>query len=389
MSNSFGEILDRHKGNGPGFDLLRIGLAITIVYVHSIGIAGGPPAAAVLTTNAQGQIALNVPTDFGPALWAILRQIKSLLTFNSTDTRFIELLVPMFFSLSGFLVTGSAFRTRNLPQFLAFRILRIVPALFTEVSLSALCLGPLLTVVPLSVYFSDGKFYAYFGNIVGHIQYLLPGLFINNPIEGVVNGNLWTLPPEFYCYLLIALLIASGLLFSRTIFSALFIVGTGAVMWLNPAMNDTSHPVYCFFCGAMFFHWREHVPFSPWLIALSAAIIYVQMVGPSSYYFYPAFLSYLTVCIGLTRLPRISLFQKGDYSYGVYLYGFPITQALVLLIPQLKGHGVLLFVVGLPVVLAFAILSWHAIEKPCLALKRVVSRWQSPTHALAPSEERP
>ena len=82
-------------------------------------------------------------------------------------------MVPAFFALSGFLVTGSALRLRATVPFLTFRFLRILPALFVEVTLSALVLGPLFTRLPLAHYFSDPQFMRYFGNIAG-THHVLP-----------------------------------------------------------------------------------------------------------------------------------------------------------------------------------------------------------------------
>jgi len=62
----------------------------------------------------------------------------------------------------------------------------------------ALILGPLLTEFPLSAYFRDSEFWAYFLNILGEIHYHLPGLFIHNPTTAV-NGQLWTVPFELAC----------------------------------------------------------------------------------------------------------------------------------------------------------------------------------------------
>ena len=99
-------------------------------------------------------------------------------------------LVGAFFALSGFLVAGSALRTKSVRVFLSFRVLRIVPALMTEVALSALVLGPIVTVKPLAQYFSGAEFYQYFGNILGLVRYPLPGVFANNPRANFVNANL-------------------------------------------------------------------------------------------------------------------------------------------------------------------------------------------------------
>jgi len=99
---SVGDVMRANGGAGPGFDLLRLLLALAIFSSHSFFTSQG---------------------DDG-SLW--LSPMRPLLMA----------MVPMFFGLSGFLVTGSAVRTQSLPVFMTFRILRIVPALVTEVMLS-------------------------------------------------------------------------------------------------------------------------------------------------------------------------------------------------------------------------------------------------------------
>src|SRR5690349_21595590 len=38
--NSIGNVLDRHRGIGPGFDFLRVFLAVCIVFVHALLATG-------------------------------------------------------------------------------------------------------------------------------------------------------------------------------------------------------------------------------------------------------------------------------------------------------------------------------------------------------------
>jgi peptidoglycan/LPS O-acetylase OafA/YrhL len=59
--------------------------------------------------------------------------------------------------------------------------------------------------------------------------------------------------------------------------------------------------------------------------------------------------------------------RVGDYSYGVYVYAFPLQQTLVERLPSLQPLA--LFALALPCTLAVAMLSWHALERPALALK--------------------
>ena len=380
---SMDDVLTNHGNVGPGFDLMRIALAFIILYFHCWFIAAG---GASWLGPEFGHAAINAPgattsavMHSGSVLWQKLHDARLALVFNHTDTHYGDILVPMFFALSGFLVTGSAFRTRLIRSFLTFRILRIVPALFTEVTLSALFLGPLLTVYPLAKYFSDEKFFAYFGNIFGFVHYELPGLFLSNPAPIIVNGNLWTLPPEFYCYLITAAMLVSGILFDRFAFSILFLISSlfffVANLFVSFDDQITGHHapiiVYYFFCGSMLYHWREYVPYNRWLFIGAIGAVYLHYMSSGGHLFiFPVFVTYITIFLGLTNLPRIPVIQSGDYSYGVYLYGFPITQALVNVAPQLRGHGIWVAATAIPLTFAFAGLSWHLVEKPMLALKR-------------------
>ena len=152
------------------------------------------------------------------------------------------------------------------------------------VTLSALFLGPLLTTFPLVSYFSDPLFIAYFGNIVGHVQFTLPGVFHNNPLPEVVNGNLWTLPPEFYCYLLTAGAMMTGLIFNRIAFSVLFALMTVITLWQNPSGKDLLNPFTVFSAEFFFYHWRHYIPFNKWWLLPCSLVIYWQMVVVSSVY---------------------------------------------------------------------------------------------------------
>jgi peptidoglycan/LPS O-acetylase OafA/YrhL len=64
----------------------------------------------------------------------------------------------MFFALSGFLVIGSAFRTRRVLPFLTLRFFRIFPPLLVEVTLSAVVIGAIYTTLPLDGYYTSKGF---------------------------------------------------------------------------------------------------------------------------------------------------------------------------------------------------------------------------------------
>jgi peptidoglycan/LPS O-acetylase OafA/YrhL len=283
----------------------------------------------------------------------------------------------MFFALSGFLVTGSALRLRKTSTFLAFRFLRIVPALGTEVALSALVLGPAVTILEIADYFRDPLVYRYFANIAGIISYRLPGVFLNNPARETVNLNLWTLPGEFYCYAAMAFCMVSGLAYNRRfllIFVGLLMCVLAPINLFTdfdvvPAALPTHALAIYFLVGVAFYHWRERVPVHPAIFILCGALAYVLLLSRHTVYLVPPLLGYCTVFAGMVRLPKSRLLASGDYSYGVYLYGFPICQATMVALPWLRGNwGGLMLIAGI-ITCLFAAFSWHLIEKPALKLK--------------------
>jgi peptidoglycan/LPS O-acetylase OafA/YrhL len=359
--DTFGSILDRNRGEGPGFGVLRLGLAVSILLFHARYLSRTGDLAAPASAASQA-----IPQWFSPS-----------------HVVFVFML-PAFFCLSGFLVTGSALRLRSVVPFLTFRVLRLLPALLVEVTLSALILGPLFTNLSLRDYFNDPQFFRYFGNIVGWITFRLPGVFEAN-YSPVVNGNLWTLPSELDCYLITAALMLTGLAYRRAVITIIMTLVTVALIVLNTlygfgALLDASNSTttylsphvltYYFFIGMMFYHWREYI-LSRWTaFGVATVASYALLSFPHAVYLAPIFVTYVTVFLGVRALPEFKWLRTRDYSYGIYLYGFPITQALLAMSPALRGHGYLLFVRGVTGAMIFAAMSWHMIERRALALKR-------------------
>lgn len=344
---SAGEVMSRHRGAGPGFDWLRLGLSLAVILLHSFHTAYGYRPGASLAQGAAG-----------PVFAAIL---------------------PMFFGLSGFLVTGSALRTRNLKVFLSFRVLRIVPALLTEVTLSALLLGAVMTTLPLADYFTDRRFLVYFGNVVGWIHMQLPGVFDANPRSGIVNQNLWTLHPELFSYAVMAAMMATALAYDRrrltivwgvlTLALAVINIATG---WYEPrGVYPSLVLIYAFVTGVVAFHWRDKIPVDGRLAVLAAVVAYALHGLPEVIFLVLFAHVYLMIWLGMQTFPRIGWLQTGDYSYGLYLYAFPVQQTLVALVP-LAREWYWNFLLTVPITLVIAMLSWRFVEKPALALKRYV-----------------
>jgi peptidoglycan/LPS O-acetylase OafA/YrhL len=80
----------------------------------------------------------------------------------------------------------------------------------------------------------------------------------------------------------------------------------------------------------------------------------------------------MTIYLGLLEPKRISLVSSGDYSYGLFLYGFPIQQATIATLGAVGHHWFVNTAVALPVTFAIAFFSWRYIEKPALGLRSVL-----------------
>ena len=304
---------------------------------------------------------------------------------------FLPIILPILFALSGFLVAGSLYRSPSLRAFLALRIIRIFPALIVEIGLAAIVLGPIFTVLPLSDYVHSPLFHAYFLNMVGDVQFVLPGVFENNPERSIVNSQLWTVPFELECYLTISVLALIGMFRSIRLVVPIFVASTiGLICWNsyygivpNPAGGVSGRLlVLCFLAGVVVYAFRNKIPLQ-WGLA-SACFVGSMICVRYRYASYasPIMFAYLTAYLGLLNPRRSFIVKSGDYSYGLYLYSCPIQQAVAVL---LAGH--LAFTTNLlasfPIIVIFALFSWWCVEKPFLNLKKFVVG--APTAPLARS----
>jgi peptidoglycan/LPS O-acetylase OafA/YrhL len=341
LATTFLDRMELTSGRSSGFDYMRVLLAMTIIGVHT------------------------VMTSYGAAT-----QVKML---EHPLGRPLLLLVPMFFSLSGFLVAGSWERCRTIFSFLGLRVLRIFPALTLQALISTLIVGPIFTILPLSIYFHDPLLIRFFWNAIGHTEYLLPGVFINNP-DLAVNGQLWTVPWELDCYLILSVLAVVGVMKRRlllvlalAIVQALltihaFFMSHGESMSLSGILISV-----CFMWGLALYRYRDRVPWKAELAAVSFAVSYIGLMLPDGKYLITLPVAYFTTYLGLLNPPRDRWLLSGDYSYGLYVFGYPVQQA-VANFPELRVWWINLFI-ALPGAFVIAWLSWRLVEHPALGLR--------------------
>lgn len=289
-----------------------------------------------------------------------------------------SLAVDVFFVVSGFLVTASYLHRANLEVFLKSRALRVLPAYAACMLLSAAVLGAVYTELPLRDYFSNPATSAY---VITNLRFgvdlvwTLPGVFTHNPHPDVINGSIWTLPAEVRMYLWVGVLGMLGVLRKRwlanLVFLALLVVGILRPDQLPLVPQPDFVRLAAFFLfGAFCYVNRDWMPVSDWLLLAVAALMVILRHSHLFPWALGAFVAYGTLWFAYR--PNFRFFNRfGDYSYGLYLWGFPVEQAVAHAF-ETPTRPVLIFVIALPLTLLCAVLSWHLIEKPALRLKRNV-----------------
>jgi peptidoglycan/LPS O-acetylase OafA/YrhL len=79
--------------------------------------------------------------------------------------------------------------------------------------------------------------------------------------------------------------------------------------------------------------------------------------------------AYMTVYAGLLNPYKFNILKGADYSYGVFLYGYPIQQAFASS-GKWTHYWWLNILVCVPLAFLVAAFSWHFVEKPVLFLKK-------------------
>jgi peptidoglycan/LPS O-acetylase OafA/YrhL len=203
----------------------------------------------------------------------------------------------------------------------------------------------------------------------------LPGVFETNAIPSTINGSLWTLRFEFDCYIALAAIWIIGGFKARKWIRApvvsLVSVGILAVA-VELHRNDVHQPAFILFfsfaCGTGAYLWRDRIRLSR--IASVIALVVAAAVN----FFVPcptllcAVYFYALLAFGFQKSPGLEWYNKlGDYSYGTYIYAFPIQQTLASTFPRMSPIEMFLF--AFPITVLMAVLSWKFVERPALALK--------------------
>lgn len=289
--------------------------------------------------------------------------------------------VAIFFVISGFLVASSRQRSSSVGRFLLKRALRILPGLLFVCLITVFALGPMVTTLPVDGYFDHPLTRGYFNNLtMFDVAFSLPGVFKDNIYPIAVNGSLWTLPIEAFMYVLLAfgrpvflqrwtMLLLSVILMLVWQMRATEWLASGAHLWTTLPLYYTVRYGIFFALGTTAYLWRDKLSLTPigggvlWLAAFLLSSTTWQQLS------YMVALSYSTLLIAALPWPALTRFgRRGDFSYGMYLFAFPVQQMIVHFSGATLLHSIDI-IVCFVITLCCAVISWHLVEHPALQLK--------------------
>lgn len=343
------DIENRDKNS---FGLVRLVAAILVVVSHSFLLTGGTLTSEPLATS----------TSFPLGAHA----------------------VHVFFALSGFLIAARWHARPDLSHFLAGRMLRILPALVL-VTLATLLVAALVVSRPADpFYLLSPEAIIFFIRTVflldggGSLGSVIP----QTEVSGSILATVWTLRFEVFCYLSLPILmhVMSARQRGGLVVTALIVSLSGAWLILrDPHYLDASFIdnlarfFFTFYLGVLAWFLRAQVVLS---------IIGVATLGIATWFAFDtqfaqvleiALVAYTTFWIGSMQFGWLSKFTNTeDLSYGIYLMGYPIQQAVLVLLPP---HHVLTNIsISLLIAMPLAFVSWRIIEKPSLLFRSKTRR---------------
>ncbi len=339
-------IYDQERKNN--LDLIRLVAALIVIYSHSFLILG--------------------KFEQEP-----LHRLTGFLNLGSIG-------VYIFFTISGYLITKSFIKQQDPTKYVVARSLRIFPGLIICTVFTVFIIGPIFTQETLKSYFLNIETFNFLATvpILHNWDVSLPGLFKSNPYPSSVNSPLWTLRAELIMYVVV--LIACCLYYYffekkkisyKNLLLIIAVLLFCVTMYLPFEYLKAASQWSIFFCaGSLLYISRNRIflsiPLS--IVLLMASLISILLTIPfHKALFSLALIYFIFVFAYHPKLQTFNISKLGDFSYGLYIYAFPLQQCVAMYYPNMSAE--VNFIISVILTTPLAIMSWFFIEKPSLAYK--------------------
>lgn len=296
---------DVSKDRNNNLDIMRFIAALLVIGSHAVPISMGAEYSDIISQWTDGRL------SFG------------------------AIAVGIFFVTGGYLIARSAERKKTVKSFFQARCVRIFPQLIFVTVMLGLVIGAFLSSLAPAEYYTNTGTWKYLLNGIFFLQHDLPGVFTDNIYGTTVNGPLWTLPVEFMCYIMCfvayKMQIMTQKVFKFTIPVAI-ILAIISTCFCSNFMITVIRPVLLFYIGMGLYVYRSKVIMSYQVGVLSILLfcvcILLRVDILAMYLFFPYMVYY--IAFGL-KYKCINFGKKGEFSYGMYLWGWPAGQVICML----------------------------------------------------------
>lgn len=333
---------------GPNnFDAIRLAMALFVVWSHCFAIYFGTEENEPISRLLNGH-------------------------FNAGNIG-----VRVFFIISGYLITRSYLHSRGNADYLLKRVRRIYPGFLVATAICTFVVVPLFATAGWALV-TPAAIMGWFVRAITLYQEIPSADAFGGKN---VNGALWSIRFEFWCYIGVAALGMLRLLDKRRL---VLMALCGVILvkcWLDltgrrpggglielifgwPYIWFSIAPY--FLVGMVAFLYGPRIPRKPALLAGLAAILLASayVPGQASVLFdlvAPFVFAYIVFYLAFSSRFHLSgVTRFGDLSYGVYLYGFPV-QLMVKAELDLSFPAYMAACMALSV--GAGMLSWNVVEK--------------------------
>jgi peptidoglycan/LPS O-acetylase OafA/YrhL len=300
-----------------------------------------------------------------------------------------NLAVIGFFVISGYLVTKSLATSPSLFSYLFKRFIRIYPGFWFCLTVTAFIFAPMAyygehySLQGFSIFGEINSFQYIVRNFTTLIhQYNIGDLLNTVPYKNTFNGSLWTLFLEVKAYFFLACVALIGFHKKRRYILTFFLILWSIIIFNIPIENvsnkfvrllvDESFLFYLtyFFGGVVYYYYEKEIVYRPAFFALFCLEFIFAVIVGALHQLLPAIAPYIILYLAF-KLPWKNIDWIGNYSYGVYIYAFPVQQLI-----SLSGYNkniATYFILCTLISIVVASFSWHFIEKPALSLKKNIN----------------